>query len=100
MNCILTGTRHKISRHEVHFIYNMFLLFYISSYLNRWYKLCNKASKGKKEPKERGELELTIQLKEDFPADFGTLDRAGHRSKAKRSSSLQEKPPVIGMLHV
>ena len=62
----------------------------------RWYKLCNKANKGKKEAKERGDLELTIQLKEDFPADFNTLDRTGQRSKAKRSSSLQEKPPATG----
>ncbi|XP_072045338.1 uncharacterized protein [Amphiura filiformis] len=65
--------------------------------IKRWYKLCNKANKGKKEPKERGELELTIQLKEEFPAAFNTLDRSGQRSKAKRSSSLQEKPPATGI---
>ena len=82
------------SNFDLIFVLNLFLICFC-----RWYKLCNKANKGKKETKERGELELTIQLKEDFPATFDTLDRSGQRSKAKRSSSLQEKDPVKGTVN-
>ncbi|XP_038053414.1 rab11 family-interacting protein 2-like [Patiria miniata] len=70
--------------------------------ITKWYKLQNRPGKSKKEHKDRGEIEVTVEVTEDsmeslaIGVDCDGSEVIGQEStKAKRSSSLRSKSPGL-----
>ncbi|XP_022094130.1 rab11 family-interacting protein 2-like [Acanthaster planci] len=71
--------------------------------VTKWYKLQQRPGKSKKDSKDRGEIEITVEIMEDsaeplaigVDCDGSEVRGQDSTSKAKRSSSLRAKPPGL-----